>query len=434
MHNDSSQNGATAIIGGQWGDEGKGKLIDILSSNFDMLVRPTGGANAGHTVYIDDPAKEGEYKKYVFHLMPSGVLYPKMTGIIANGCVMHIPTFFEEVEFLRKAGIEVEGRVFISDRVHMVFEYHKIIDKLIDERKAGNKVGTTGRGIGPAYTEKISRTGIRLNELRDFSGFEKHIRTNIASLQKMYDFKFDVEPEIEYYRNNLEKIIPYIKDTAPIINRAIDDGRKVLIEGANGTLLDVDHGTYPFVTSSNATVGGIISGSGVGPTKIKNVIGIMKAYCTRVGEGPFPTELNDQTGEDLRTTGGEFGATTGRPRRCGWFDAVASRYSVMINGMTEINLTKLDVLDNLDRIKIATKYIYNGQELATFPASAEMLSKVKVVYEEMPGWKEDLSKFRKIDKLPKNARNYIKRLEELLKCPITYVGVGISRDQMATHN
>jgi adenylosuccinate synthase len=433
MSKDSSQKGnVTVIIGGQWGDEGKGKLIDILSQDSDMIVRPTGGANAGHTVYVKDPVHENESRKYVFHLMPSGVLNPKSACIIGNGCVMSLPTFFEEVDFLKEGGIEVEGRVFISDRVHLVFEYHKIIDKLIEERKGKEKVGTTGRGIGPTYTEKISRTGIRLHELLDFARFEIHMRENIATLKKMYDFEFDIQPEIDYYRRILPRIMPYIKDTAPMINKAIDEGKNVLLEGANGTLLDIDHGTYPFVTSSNATIGGVVSGSGVGATKIKEIVGIMKAYCTRVGSGPFPTELTNKLGEDLRIKGGEFGATTGRPRRCGWFDAVASRYSVMINGMTGINLTKLDVLDDLETIKIGVKYMHRGKELENFPADATILSEVDVIYEELPGWKTDLSKFRKISELPENARRYIKRIEELLECPVTYAGVGTRRDQMAT--
>ena len=421
-----------AVIGGQWGDEGKGKLIDILAQEYDFVVRATGGANAGHTVYIPDPVETGKTKKFVFHLMPSGVLYPNVTGIIGNGCVVHIPTFFEEVAFLKENNIEVDGRVFISDRAHLVFEYHKLIDRTLEERKGKTKVGTTGRGIGPTYTDKISRSGIRANDLLDFESFVTKMRTNVEMLKKMYDIEFDVEAEIEYYRSILSQIRPYIKDTVYMVNKAREQGKTLLMEGANGTLLDIDHGTYPYVTSSNATIGGIVSGSGVSALKIDSAIGIMKAYMTRVGAGPFPSELEDAVGEKLRTTGNEFGSTTGRPRRCGWFDAVASRYAVMINGLTAINLTKLDVLDEFDTIKIVTKYMYQGKELESIPASLDILEQVEVEYEELPGWKQQIDKARKISDLPENAQKYIKRIEELLGCPIDFVGVGVSRDQMAT--
>jgi adenylosuccinate synthase len=432
MSNSSSKFGAvTAVIGGQWGDEGKGKLIDILGADYDIIVRATGGANAGHTVYIPDPLNLERTQKFVFHLMPSGVLYPNTVNIVGNGCVMHLPSFFEEVAFLKEHNIDIQSRVFISDRVHLVFEYHKIIDKLLEERKGKGKVGTTGRGIGPTYTEKMARSGIRLHELADFENFIIHMKTNVELLKKMYNFEFDADAEIEYYRGIQKQVLPFIKDTAFYINNAISEGKKVLMEGANGTLLDIDHGTYPFVTSSNASVGGIITGSGVGATRLDSAIGIMKAYCTRVGSGPFPTELTDFVGESLRTKGGEFGATTGRPRRCGWFDAVASKYSVTINNLTAINLTKLDILSDLDIIKIATKYVYHGKELETFPASAEILAEAEPIYEEMPGWKEDISNIKKISKLPKNALNYVNKIEELMGCPIEFVGVGVSRSQMA---
>lgn len=421
------------VLGGQWGDEGKGKLIDILAEHYDVVVRATGGANAGHTVYISDPAIAGQKKKFVFHLMPSGVLYPKVTGIIGNGCVVSLPTFFEEVAFLKENNISVEGRVFISDRVHLVFEYHKLIDGIQEELKGKNKVGTTKRGIGPSYTDKISRTGIRLHELLDFPKFEEHMRENVAMLQKMYNFVFDVEGELEYYRKMLNQIKPYIKDTAYLIYEALNAGKNILLEGANGALLDIDHGTYPYVTSSNATIGGVVTGSGVAATKITSAIGIMKAYCTRVGAGPFPTELENEIGEKIRTIGGEFGATTGRPRRCGWFDTVAAKYSVMVNGLTSINLTKLDVLDDFDTIKIAIAYIHNGQKLVTFPASLDLLAQCEVEYIELPGWKQNISKARKLNDLPENAQKYVRKIEELISCPIDFVGVGVLREEMATH-
>jgi len=431
MENKLQKYGQVAtVLGGQWGDEGKGKLIDILSAEYDIIVRATGGANAGHTVYIPDPINPDQTKKFIFHLMPSGVLYPDKIGVVGNGCVVHLPTFFEEVAFLKENGVEVEGRVFISDRAHLVFEYHKLIDNLQEEKKGKSKVGTTGRGIGPAYTEKISRTGIRLHELADFERFAMRIRNNVEMLKQMYGFEFDVDAEIEYYRNLLPKIRPYIRDTVHFVNKAMREGKKLLMEGANGTLLDIDHGTYPFVTSSNASIGGIVTGSGVSAMKLDSAIGIMKAYFTRVGAGPFPTELNDAIGEKLRTTGGEFGSTTGRPRRCGWFDAVASRYSAELNGLTAINLTKLDVLDDFDTIKIGTKYLYQGKELDAFPSSLETLAEVEVIYEEMPGWKQKINDTRSFGELPENARNYIKRISELMECPINFIGVGVSRDEM----
>ena len=422
----------TAVLGGQWGDEGKGKLIDILASDFDIVGRATGGANAGHTVYINDPTDASKKKKVVFHLIPSGALYPNVVNIIGNGCVVHLPTFFEEVEFLSQNNIDVEGRLFISDRAHLVLEYHKLIDNLLEEKKGKDKVGTTGRGIGPAYTDKVARIGIRLGDLLNFGEFERKFRLNVENLKSMFGTSdYDTEKELEYYLNLVPKIKPYIKDTALYLNNAIDSGKKVLLEGANATLLDIDHGTYPFVTSSNASIGGLVSGLGLSALKMKSAIGVMKAYCTRVGAGPFPTELTDDLGEKMRKTGGEFGSTTGRPRRCGWFDAVASRYSVMINAFSAINLTKLDVLDDFDTLKIATKYIHKGKELESLPSDLQTLGEVEVIYEEYPGWKQSIADCRKISDLPVNAQKYVKRLEELLGCSIDTVGVGIGREQVA---
>ncbi len=419
-----------AIVGGQWGDEGKGKLVDIMAEHYDFVVRATGGANAGHTVYVRDPVHEGEFKKFIFHLMPSGALYPKTTNIIGNGCVVHIPTFLEEVKILKENGINIDGRVFISDRAHLIFEYHKIIDGLQEERKGKNKVGTTRRGIGPAYTDKISRIGIRVHELLDLHKFEEHMRENLAMLEKNYDFTFDIDTELNYYRNIIGEIKPYIADTSMMVNKAMSEGKKVLMEGANATMLDIDHGTYPYVTSSNATIGGMISGSGIGATRITTIIGIMKAYSTRVGSGPFPTELENETGEKLRTKGGEFGSTTGRPRRCGWFDAVASRYSVMLNDMKSVNLTKLDVLDEMETLKIGTGYYYQGKKLENFPASASILEDVEVEYLEMPGWKTSIKNAKSFKELPPNAQTYVKKIEELLGCPVNFIGTGVARDEM----
>ena len=328
--------------------------------------------------------------------------------------------------------IDVEGRLFISDRAHLVLEYHKLIDNLLEEKKGKDKVGTTGRGIGPAYTDKVARIGIRLGDLLNFGEFERKFRLNVENLKSMFGTSdYDTEKELEYYLNLVPKIKPYIKDTALYLNNAIDSGKKVLLEGANATLLDIDHGTYPFVTSSNASIGGLVSGLGLSALKMKSAIGVMKAYCTRVGAGPFPTELTDDLGEKMRKTGGEFGSTTGRPRRCGWFDAVASRYSVMINAFSAINLTKLDVLDDFDTLKIATKYIHKGKELESLPSDLQTLGEVEVIYEEYPGWKQSIADCRKISDLPVNAQKYVKRLEELLGCSIDTVGVGIGREQVA---
>ncbi len=419
-----------AIVGGQWGDEGKGKLVDILAEHYDYIVRATGGANAGHTVYLRDPIHEKEYQKYVFHLIPSGALFPHTINIIGNGCVVHLPTFFEEMKLLQEHGINAKERIFISDRAHLVFEYHKIIDGLQEESKGKNKVGTTGRGIGPAYTDKVARIGIRVHEMMDFHKFEEHMRENLQILQRHYDFQFNLENEIAYYQNAIGEIKPFIKDTALLVNMAIDAGKKILLEGANATLLDIDHGTYPYVTSSNASIGGILAGSGIGPKKITAVVGVMKAYCTRVGAGPFPTEQDNDIGQKLRTTGGEFGTTTGRPRRCGWFDAVAAKYAIMINGINALNITKLDVLDELDTVKIATDYFHKGKKLESFPASSDILQEVEVEYLELPGWKSSTAKSKKFDDLPENAKRYIQKLKEILECPVNFIGTGIARDQM----
>jgi len=420
------------ILGAQWGDEGKGKLIDIMAEHYDIVARATGGANAGHTVYVKDPLHRNEIKKYVFHLMPSGMLYPNIIGVIGNGCVIHLPTLFEEIDFLKNSNINVAGRFFISDRAHLVLEYHKTIDNLQEASKGKNKVGTTGRGIGPAYTDKISRIGLRFHDLLEFENFDNKLRTAVSNLREIYNFEFDIEKELDYYRNALPRIKPLIIDSSIYLNTAIRSGKKILVEGANGTLLDIDHGTYPYVTSSNASIGGVVSGTGIPANKITSTVGIMKAYMTRVGAGPFPTELDNELGEKIRTTGGEFGSTTGRPRRCGWFDAVASKYSAMINGFTSINLTKLDVLDDLDTIKIATAYIVDGKKLESFPASLSVLEKVEVEYIELPGWKENISSAHSIKDLPENARKYVAKIEELLEVPIEFVGVGVTRDQMAT--
>jgi adenylosuccinate synthase len=421
----------TTVLGAQWGDEGKGKLIDIISEKFGIIARAAGGANAGHTIYITNPQNPDEKKKFVFHLIPSGIFNKDTICVIGNGVVLHIPTFLEEIDLLHENSIDTRERIFISDRAQILFDYHKTVDGIQEDMKAGKKVGTTKRGIGPCYTDKISRTGLRVHELLNFEEFERKYMANLEMLKKMYgNFKHDEKEELYKLKEMSKRIIPMIIESSFFLNEAIKNNKKILIEGANGALLDIDHGTYPFVTSSNSTVGGIITGTGIGATKIKNVIGIMKAYTTRVGEGPFPTELKDNLGDQIRESGGEYGATTGRPRRCGWFDAIVGKYSAMINGLTELNLTKLDVLSGLETLKIATHYRFKGEYLKSFPASLEVLENIEVEYIEMPGWKEDLSKIKNFENLPENAKAYVEKIEELVDCKITSIGVGVAREDI----
>ena len=419
------------VLGSQWGDEGKGKLIDILSDEYEIVARAAGGANAGHTIYIKDPEDSSKQKKFIFHLIPSGMLVPETTCVIGNGVVLHLGTLFEEIEILKENGFDPEGRILISDRAHLVFEYHKTVDELQEKAKGKSKVGTTKRGIGPCYTDKIRRNGIRVHELFDFESFKEKYYANLKMFKSMYGkFKHDDKAELR----ELEKFTNILKtmviDSAYYLNRSLEGGKKILIEGANGALLDIDHGTYPYVTSSNSTIGGVCSGTGIGAVHINKVIGIMKAYTTRVGAGPFPSELHDDLGESIREAGGEYGSTTGRPRRCGWFDAVVGKYSVMINGLTEINLTKLDVLSGQESLKIATKYIYKGECLKSFPSCLSALEEVDVEYLELPGWKEDISKVRKYKDLPETAQKYVETIEDLIGCKVSSIGVGVDREDI----
>ncbi len=430
----STHNSATnlaVILGAQWGDEGKGKLVDILSEKFEIIARATGGANAGHTIYIKDPENPGKNKKFIFHLVPSGMLTPETLCVIGNGVVLHVPTFFEEIDVLNENNIPTEGRLLISDRVHLLFDYHKVIDGIQEDSKGEKKVGTTKRGIGPCYTDKIRRNGIRAHELLNWEKFTKKYYDNLEILKELYGkFDHDAEAELANLKELSKKLIPMITDTAYYLNSELKNGKKILVEGANGALLDIDHGTYPFVTSSNSTIGGVCTGLGIGAPLINDVIGIMKAYTTRVGAGPFPTELHDALGDQIRESGGEYGSTTGRPRRCGWFDAVVGKYSAMVNGLTEINLTKLDVLSGLDKLLIAINYKFDGEYLHSFPSDLEILEQVEVEYIEMPGWKEDISKIRNFDDLPQNAKDYVRRIEELLEVKVSSIGVGVERDDL----
>lgn len=420
---------SVVLIGSQWGDEGKGKITDYLAEEADYVVRYQGGNNAGHTVIVG----EVEYK---LHLIPSGIIYPGTQCMIGNGVVVDPGVLIEEMEYLEEKGIKVTpDNLKVSLHAHMIMPYHKILDGLEEEKRGAAKIGTTKRGIGPCYVDKIARTGIRFCDLQNKDSFKKILAQNITAkneiLRKLYDqtqrLDFDaVYAEFMAYR---DRLLPFIDDVSYLLNDALKDNKKVLFEGAQGTLLDIDHGTYPFVTSSNPTAGFAPVGTGVGPTKINCVLGITKAYLTRVGEGPFPTELFDRTGELLSSIGNEVGTTTGRPRRCGWFDGVLMNYATNINGMTHLTITKLDVLDSLPTIKICTAYEIDGVKTTTFPPDLERLSKAKPIYEELPGWETSTKGIQTFDALPENAKKYLKRIEEFLSVKIALVAVGPKRDE-----
>jgi len=421
---------ASIIIGSQWGDEGKGKLVDILSQEYDVVARCQGGANAGHTIVVGG-------KKIALHLIPSGILNESATCVLGNGMVIHLPTFFKEVQGLKEKGIKYEGRLFISDRAHLVFDLHQMVDAMKETELSGSNdsIGTTKKGIGPCYSSKASRGGLRVCDLFFFESFKKAFIRLVENKHKRFgNFEYDVEAELKRYQEYAELIRPFVIDSVYYLNEAFKQGKKVLIEGAQSTMLDLDFGTYPYVTSSASSVGGACTGLGVAPNKIKTQIGVVKAYTTRVGAGPFPTELFGDEGENLRKVGGEYGTTTGRPRRIGWLDVVVLRYTSMINDFTYLNLTKLDVLSHLDEIKIGVNYKYNGEIIQSFPSSLEILAKCEVVYETLPGWKCDLSTITSFDALPEAAKNYISRIESLVGVPIKWIGVGQDRASMITQN
>lgn len=416
------------ILGAQWGDEGKGKLVDVFASDSDFVIRYQGGANAGHTVYIND-------KKYVLHLLPSGVLTPGVNCILGNGMVIDPDAFFEELEFLDNNDIDYKNRIFISDRAHLIFPYHKAIDQHSEKSLDKNKIGTTGRGIGPSYVDKFNRKGIRLAELYSNDILKQRLEKNINHYNKVLVEQYFQKPLqfdeiLKKTKEISEKIKPFVSDTSKLIYKAWNERKSLLLEGAQGSLLDIDFGTYPYVTSSNPISGGASIGSGIPPTAVEEITGVMKAYITRVGEGPFPTEEFALTGDKLRNEGNEFGATTGRPRRCGWFDAIAAQYSVRINGLTSIALTKLDVLDSFDEIKICTAYEYKGKNIDNFPASLEILSQCNPIYESYPGWNESISEITDIKDLPKNTRNYINAIEKYCGIQAKYISVGVNRRQI----
>ena len=415
------------VAGTQWGDEGKGKLVDILSQNYDIIARSAGGANAGHTICFKNG---GESEKFVFHLLPSGILHEEKISVLGNGTVIHIPTLLEEINQLKEKGIHVMDRILISDRAHILFDYHKDIDALQEEKKGAKKVGTTKRGIGPAYTDKVARRGIRMGDLMNFDHFAEKFRANAEAKMKAYGIEVDIMEQINYYKDAVDLLEGMVINVTEYLNKAHQEGKSILAEGAQGTHLDIDHGTYPYVTSSSTTSGGVATGLGIAPNKLDSVVGIVKAYTTRVGSGPFPTELGDMEGNMLREQGGEFGATTGRPRRCGWVDCVVVRDAIMLNGITSINLTKLDVLTGFQSIKIGLSYTLDGQEVSSIPASLEDFERVEVDYLDMPGWTEDISKAKKFDDLPQNAQGYVLKLEELFGIPVNFIGVGVHRSEL----
>jgi len=415
------------VIGMQWGDEGKGKIIDLLSEDFDIVVRTQGGSNAGHTVVVDK-------EKFVLHLIPSGILREQVTCVIGNGVVVDPEQLTEEMAGLRERNIEIPGRLLISDRAQVVMPYHKALDGAKEKALGDRKIGTTLRGIGPAYTEKVARTGIRMCDLIDPQVCRARLETQIplvnAVLQNVYsEPPVDAAKTIDWAIRCGSELKPMVADAALFINEAVRSGQTVLFEGAQGSLLDIDFGTYPYNTSSNSSVGGMITGSGLPPREMGRVIGVLKAYITRVGAGPFPTEQDDETGAELRKRGDEFGATTGRPRRCGWFDAVAARYSAMINGVDELAITKLDVLQGLDPLKICVAYEIDGRRVESFPAQAEQLAAAQPVYEEMPGWHGDTAQGESLADLCPEAVAYVRRLCDLTGAPAKVISIGSGRDQ-----
>ena len=417
---------ALVLLGAQWGDEGKGKATDLLGDRVDYVVRYQGGNNAGHTVVIGD-------QKYALHLLPSGILSTNVVPVIGNGVVIDPSVLLTEISGLNERGIDT-SKLKISTNAHLITPYHRTIDK-VSERFLGNsKIGTTGRGIGPAYADKINRMGIRVQDLFDPSilrqKIEGALRDKNQVLIKVFNRKgIEVEDVLNEYLDYAEILAPYVCDTALLLDKALKANKNVLLEGSQGTLLDVDHGTYPFVTSSNPTAGGASTGSGIGPTKITRVIGIVKAYTTRVGSGPFPTELFDEDGEKLRTIGGEVGVTTGRNRRCGWYDAPIARYAVRVNGLTDFFLTKLDVLTGWEKIPVCVAYDIDGTRVEELPSSQTDFHHAKPIYEYLPGWNEDISGARTMEDLPANARAYVKYLEEISEAPMSAVGVGPGRDE-----
>jgi adenylosuccinate synthase len=413
------------VVGAQWGDEGKGKLVDVLAERADYVVRYQGGANAGHTVVIGD-------SHFILRQIPSGILHGNVTCVVGNGVVLEPETFFGELDQLTERGVDTAGRMFVSDRAHLVLPFHKLLDAASEKSQ---KIGTTGRGIGPAYEDKYGRRGIRVVDLRHLDCARALLADRVARANRLLELMGSAErasfdQHAELLARLAPRLLPLAADTGLLVHRALRAGKRVLLEGAQGALLDVDHGTYPYVTSSNTTAGGAAVGAGIGPTAIHGVLGVVKAYTTRVGNGPLPTEAESPFGEQLRELGGEFGSVTGRPRRCGWFDATVVRYAVRVNGLTGLAVTKMDVLDTFAEIPVCTAYRLDGEICEEMPAMADALGRVQPVYEVHPGWRQSTGGVRRLDELPKAARAYLDRLEALSGAPVRYVSVGTRRDQI----
>ncbi|MGG4102330.1 adenylosuccinate synthase [Paenibacillus lautus] len=414
------------VVGTQWGDEGKGKITDYLAESADVVARYQGGNNAGHTILIDG-------KKFKLSLIPSGVFYKDKTCVIGNGMVVNPAALIEEINYIHDNGFSTDNLV-ISDRAHVIMPYHMVLDALEEDRKGPNKIGTTRKGIGPCYMDKAARNGIRIADLMDAEEFELKLRhlvkeKNQVITQVYGGEELNVEEILTQYLEYAEIIRKYVRDTSVILNDAIDTNQKVLFEGAQGVMLDIDQGTYPFVTSSNPSAGGVCIGSGVGPSKIQQVIGVAKSYTTRVGDGPFPTELDNEIGEYIREKGHEYGTVTGRARRVGWFDSVVVRHARRVSGITGLSLNSLDVLSGLETVKICTAYKFRGEEITHYPASLKMLAECEAIYEELPGWNEDITGAKTLEDLPENTRRYVERVSELTGIPIAIFSVGRNREQ-----
>ncbi|MBM6615838.1 adenylosuccinate synthase [Desemzia sp. RIT804] len=417
---------SVVVVGTQWGDEGKGKITDFLSENADVIARYQGGDNAGHTIKFGGVT-------YKLHLIPSGIFSSEKISVIGNGVVVNPKALVQELAYLHEKGINTDN-LRISDRAHVILPYHIQLDQLQEDSKGANKIGTTIKGIGPAYMDKVSRVGIRIADLLDKDIFEERLRVNLEEKNRMFTKLYDstmieFEDIFEEYYQYGQEIKKYVTDTTVILNDALESGENVLFEGAQGVMLDIDQGTYPFVTSSNPVAGGVTVGSGVGPSKIDKVVGVCKAYTSRVGDGPFPTELHDEIGQRIRDIGKEYGTTTGRPRRIGWFDTVVMRHSKRVSGITNLSLNSIDVLSGLKTVKICIAYERNGEKILHYPASLKELAECTPVYEEMPGWEEDITSCRTLEELPDNARNYVKRISDLVGVRISTFSVGPDRDQ-----
>ncbi|WP_102348086.1 adenylosuccinate synthase [Bacillus sp. Marseille-P3661] len=417
---------SVVVVGTQWGDEGKGKITDFLSQNAEVVARYQGGNNAGHTIVFG-----GE--KYKLHLIPSGIFFDDKICVIGNGMVIDPKALVTELKYLHDKGVNTDN-LRISNRAHVILPYHLKLDEVEEERKGANKIGTTKKGIGPAYMDKAARIGIRIADLLDREEFERKLTQNLEEknrvLEKLYNAEgFKLEEILEEYYEYGQQFAKYVCDTSVVLNDALDEGRRVLFEGAQGVMLDIDQGTYPFVTSSNPIAGGVTIGSGVGPSKIDHVVGVCKAYTTRVGDGPFPTELNNEIGHQIREVGREYGTTTGRPRRVGWFDSVVVRHARRVSGITDLSLNSIDVLTGIETLKICVAYQYNGQVINEFPASLKILAQCEPVYEELPGWSEDITGVKSLDELPENARHYVERVSQLTGIPLSIFSVGPDRNQ-----